>query len=177
VQFLKIKTMKKIVTFLSCALLLPLTGCLDESSEGGNRTVFQVDQTARKPQSSRYGFGSAEEEERRKAARSKPNEKKPEENLAETAVAENTADDTSNNASSTGTPEVSPPMEDVKTEEPKTTSTTTPSSSGAPVAQMIPGKAGQVYSPFAPGKPIDVSGYPPGTLMRCPYTAKEFKVP
>ena len=52
-----------------------------------------------------------------------------------------------------------------------------PDSSMTPSAQPIPGKKGQVYSPFAPGKPIDVSGYPAETKMRCPYTGKEFRVP
>ncbi|MFP6874526.1 MAG: hypothetical protein VCA55_13580 [Verrucomicrobiales bacterium] len=46
-----------------------------------------------------------------------------------------------------------------------------------PYADPVPGKYGRVYSPFAKGKEVDVSEFPPGTLVRCPYTQKIFKVP
>jgi len=42
---------------------------------------------------------------------------------------------------------------------------------------VLPGKYGRVYSPFAKEKEIDVSDFPPGTLVRCPYTQKIFRVP
>ena len=46
-----------------------------------------------------------------------------------------------------------------------------------PYANPVPGKYGRVYSPFAKEKEIDVSDFPPGTLVRCPYTQKIFRVP
>ena len=46
-----------------------------------------------------------------------------------------------------------------------------------PYADPVPGKYGRVYSPFAKGKEIDVADFSPGTLVRCPYTQKIFRVP
>ena len=49
---------------------------------------------------------------------------------------------------------------------------------GYPVARAVPGKSGWVYSPYAPSAgPINVSGFPPGTEVRCPYTKKIFFTP
>ena len=46
-----------------------------------------------------------------------------------------------------------------------------------PYADPVPGKYGRVFSPFATGKEIDVADFSPGTLVRCPYTQKIFRVP
>ena len=46
-----------------------------------------------------------------------------------------------------------------------------------PVARSVPGNPGHVYSPYAKGKIIAVTGYPHGTVVLCPYTAKKFRVP
>jgi hypothetical protein len=46
-----------------------------------------------------------------------------------------------------------------------------------PYADPVPGKYGRVYSPFAKGKEVDVTEFPPGTLVRCPYTQQIFRVP
>lgn len=178
--------MKRIVISLSCILLLPLTGCLDESSSGSNRTIFRVDQNAKKEESARYGYGS-KKEDRRKAARNKPSEdtivkpENPDGSGNQSAVNDPTKTKVDPAVETTDTvapPENTIPTEVVeKKEETPAPANTSSSGGGIPVAQMIPGKAGQVYSPFAPGKPCDVSGYPPGTVMECPYTGKEFKVP
>ena len=49
---------------------------------------------------------------------------------------------------------------------------------GYPVATAVPGKPGWVLSPYAPDAgPIDVSGFPPGTEVRCPHTKKIFFTP
>jgi hypothetical protein len=56
-----------------------------------------------------------------------------------------------------------------------------------PVARPVPGMAGHVYSPYAKGKIIAVSGsvmghpemridYKHGEVVRCPYTGKMFRV-
>lgn len=47
-----------------------------------------------------------------------------------------------------------------------------------PVAKAVPGKAGRVYSPFAPhAGQVDVSGLNSGTQAKCPYTGNIFIVP
>jgi hypothetical protein len=49
---------------------------------------------------------------------------------------------------------------------------------GYPVATAVPGKPGWVYSPYAPAAgPVNVSGVPPGSEFRCPYTKKIFFTP
>jgi hypothetical protein len=47
-----------------------------------------------------------------------------------------------------------------------------------PTAKAVPGKPGYVFSPFdAKGRYIDVSGYPPGSKAKDPWTDKIFIVP
>jgi hypothetical protein len=41
----------------------------------------------------------------------------------------------------------------------------------------VEGKPGYVYSPFDPGKYVDVSGYTPGSKVKDPYSGKIFLVP
>ena len=50
-------------------------------------------------------------------------------------------------------------------------------SGNKPYANPVPGKVGHVYSPFANGREVDVTGFPPGTEVRCPYTKMIFRVP
>jgi hypothetical protein len=52
-----------------------------------------------------------------------------------------------------------------------------PEQESPPVAQWVKGKEGQqVLSPFTGGV-VDVSGFPPGSEARCPYSSKIFLVP
>ena len=46
-----------------------------------------------------------------------------------------------------------------------------------PVAKIVPGKPGYVYSPYESGKYVDVSGYAPGSKVKDPYAQKIFIVP
>lgn len=46
-----------------------------------------------------------------------------------------------------------------------------------PTAKPVEGKPGYVYSPFDPGKYVDVSGYAPGSKVKDPYSGKIFLVP
>ena len=49
---------------------------------------------------------------------------------------------------------------------------------GYPVATAVPGKPDWVRSPYAPAAgPVNVSGIPPGSEVRCPYTKKIFFTP
>ena len=75
----------------------------------------------------------------------------------------------------TTTAETKPPSTETK---PPPESTPRPvSTEDFPTAKPVEGKPGYVYSPFDPGKYVDVSGYPPGSKVKDPYSGKIFKVP
>jgi hypothetical protein len=72
--------------------------------------------------------------------------------------------------------------------EPSTEAMATPAPAAPPVKASkgdypygipVPGKPGLVTSPYVPGKVVDVSGMPPGTEVKDPYTdyKKIFLVP
>ena len=57
-------------------------------------------------------------------------------------------------------------------------SSLTNSAAQFPVAKAVPGKPGYVFSPYDPnGGYVDVSGYPPGSKVKDPYSQKIFLVP
>jgi hypothetical protein len=60
---------------------------------------------------------------------------------------------------------------------PQATPRSTPAEVDYPTAKPVEGKPGYVYSPFDPGKYVDVSGYAPGSKVKDPYSGKIFKVP
>jgi len=45
---------------------------------------------------------------------------------------------------------------------------------GYPVAVMVDGRRGFVYSPYRPNRVVDVRGVPRGELVRCPYSGELF---
>lgn len=73
----------------------------------------------------------------------------------------------------------SDPVADNKPETGGSTEPSTPAATDGdkPFADPVAGKYGHVISPFAPGREVDVTGFPPGTEVRCPYTQKIFRVP
>jgi hypothetical protein len=44
-------------------------------------------------------------------------------------------------------------------------------------AEPVPGKPGRVFSPYAKGKEVDVTGFESGLEVRCPYSQRVFLVP
>ena len=51
-------------------------------------------------------------------------------------------------------------------------------STAFPTGKLVPGKPGYVFSPFdKEGRYVDVSGFPPGTKVKDPWTDKIFLVP
>jgi hypothetical protein len=51
-------------------------------------------------------------------------------------------------------------------------------STAFPTGKLVPGKPGYVFSPFdKEGRYVDVSGFPPGTKVKDPWTDKVFLVP
>ncbi len=60
----------------------------------------------------------------------------------------------------------------------KTPARPSSASSEFPTAKAVPDKSGYVFSPFdSSGRYVDVSGYPPGTKVKDPWTDKIFIVP
>jgi hypothetical protein len=53
----------------------------------------------------------------------------------------------------------------------------TPAEPSFPTAKPVPDKPGYVYSLAEPGKYVDVTGYPPGSKVKDPYSGQIFLVP
>ena len=71
-------------------------------------------------------------------------------------------------------PEIEPKPEPEPTPEP----TPEPKKQVVPYGRPVPGQKDRVYSPHAPDAGyVDVSGIKPGTLVKCPFTKKNFRVP
>jgi hypothetical protein len=54
---------------------------------------------------------------------------------------------------------------------------TAPAPATFPTAKAVPDKPGYVYSVAEPNKYVDVSGYPPGSKVKDPYSGQIFTVP
>ncbi|MFL6516324.1 MAG: hypothetical protein ACJ8M1_14990 [Chthoniobacterales bacterium] len=65
----------------------------------------------------------------------------------------------------------------IKNVDPRPSAPPPTSSLDFPTAKPVEGKPGYVYSPFDPGKYVDVSGYAPGSKVKDPYSGKIFLVP
>jgi hypothetical protein len=61
--------------------------------------------------------------------------------------------------------------------EPPSEGPSTAAASEFPTAKRVPNKPGFVFSPSDPSKYVDVSGYPPGSKAKDPYSGKIFIVP
>jgi len=111
-----------------------------------------------------------------------------------TMVGTETASDVTNPGQSIPEPEMAAPSRQqsgrsggtsVTSRKEAAPSQTTASSSRAaapstafPTGKLVPGKPGYVFSPFdKEGRYVDVSGFPPGTKVKDPWTDKIFVVP
>ena len=73
--------------------------------------------------------------------------------------------------------EPAPPENSFVAPLPSPAPTAVPKQDSSPMASWVKGKEGQqVLSPFTGGV-VDVSGFPPGAEVRCPYSGKIFVVP
>jgi hypothetical protein len=54
---------------------------------------------------------------------------------------------------------------------------TPPAEPSFPTARPVPDKPGYVYSLAEPDKYVDVTGYPPGSKVKDPYSGQIFLVP
>jgi len=78
----------------------------------------------------------------------------------------------SSGASATSRRETTQSQTSVSSSPPSAPSTT------FPTGKLVPGKPGYVFSPFdKEGRYVDVSGFPPGTKVKDPWTDKIFLVP
>jgi hypothetical protein len=78
-------------------------------------------------------------------------------------------------------PEPTPPPSDGSQNIPEETEPQPNGNAPAPTPSSLPTAKslgnGRVESPYAPGKQVDVQGYPPGSTVRDPYTGQLFIVP
>ncbi len=152
---------------LSTLLLTPFVACQDD--RGANKTIFQPE-----PPSSHVGYIGPNKPQNEQSGERRNLTTNP----ANDPVSEPPSLDplTGNPGTSEGTPPEMGP-EPGPTVDPNGGTGTPPAIGAPPFAKPVPGMSGYVFSPFSPGKKIEVIGYPPGTVVKCPYTQKEFKVP
>ncbi len=150
-------------------------GCETLGSRDQNRTVFRLEENPRGGGGeSRYGYrGNRSKKKaasRTQTAAAGQDEGEPDDVLAGGTQILDSAD---------GAPVDEAAVDGTTTTavDPKVPASKPPVAASTPFANPVPGKFGHVYSPFAKGKEVDVSGYPPGAEVRCPYTQNIFKVP
>ena len=170
----------KAITHTLCAAIFACAFASCESrNTAGNQTVFRLEDNPRSNRSgsgARYGYGGTDRN-------TKPNQPANAggQNPAGTdpnAVVGNTGGtEILDTPAGTDIPGTTGPL---GTGNPTAGTDIAPASSGdgnKPFAKPVAGKFGHVYSPFASGKEVDVTGFPPGTEVHCPYTKNVFRVP
>jgi hypothetical protein len=166
--------MKKLASLVLVALAGSLfVSCETSSNPNSGRTVFRLEDNPSGGNGSRYGYKPGANQNSGSIAAtngSGPDEGEPDDVLGggtELLV----PDGGGTGAVADGGTPTEPAGGGTKPPDP------VPATAKTPFANPVPGKFGHVYSPYAKGKEVDVSGYPPGTEVRCPYTQKIFKVP
>lgn len=164
--------MKKLASLALAALAGSLfVSCETASNPNSGRTVFRLEDNPSSGSGSRYGYRSGADQNAGGApATTGPDEGEPDDVLGGGTELLNPDGGGTGTVADGGT---STNPAGGGTKPPKTP----PVTAATPFANPVPGKFGHVYSPYAKNKEVDVSGYPPGTEVRCPYTQKIFKVP
>ena len=77
-----------------------------------------------------------------------------------------------------GPVETTDPIEPIEeTTDPVKPKPKSPATKVYPMAELVPGKSGVVFSPYVSGKKVSIEGFKPGDLAECPWSGKPFRVP
>lgn len=163
-------------TLTSLLSVILLSGCADDEMQDA-RSVFSVDPTAPKPESSGSRFGFRGDEPPGDAPPLSENPDMPVYVSPLDDEVDPTNPELANSEGGVPGDPANPLNGNVEGNNNSIEKPKLPKQSSVPYAEPIPGQNGYVYSPFAPGRPVEVTGFSPGQVVTCPYTQKKFKVP